>query len=186
MEPGKASETILHETDRLAELVNDLLYISKLENITTVYTPTKVDIASLLRSCAERQRVFADRNGVIIGFDFAEEPIYIDCVEELLFRALDNLISNGVRYAASEIMLTCRSERHKLIIEVSDDGKGIADDIMPYIFERFHKGPDGNHGIGLAIAKSIVKQHKGTIAAANSPEGGAIFTIEMPMGTPVN
>jgi signal transduction histidine kinase len=63
---------------------------------------------------------------------------------------------------------------------VTDDGGGIEAEILPLIFERFQKGRDGNHGIGLAIVKSIADQHKGAVTAENLNEGGAKFTLTLP------
>ena len=180
MNPKEASETILHETDKLSDLVTDLLYIAKIDNITTVYTTGELELAELIRGCAERQQVVADKNHIKFSFDFADGGIRYDGVGELLSRAVDNLISNAIRYAASEITLSCKRQGNSVQIRVADDGKGIAPEAIPHVFERFYKGADGNNGIGLAIVKSIVEQHKGRITAENSANGGAVFTITLP------
>ena len=181
MEPRKASETILEEVDRLSDLVTDLLYYSKIDNITTVYKTAEENLTKLLRDCALRQQVMADKKQIKFSFDFGGNDIYCNCVEELLSRAVDNLISNAVRYAGSEIILSCAKRESCIEISVSDDGCGIAEDAIPYLFERFYKGPDGNHGIGLPIVKSIAEQHKGHVTAKNTSSGGAMFTITLPV-----
>jgi len=180
MEPKEASETILTETDKLSDLVTDLLYISKIDNITTAYTKSEVNLMDLLRESAERQKALADKKQISFSFDFDSIPIQYTCVVELLARAVDNLISNAVRYAKSEIILSCHRAKGKIVLCVADDGAGVAPDAMPHIFERFYKGIDGNHGIGLSIAKTIVEQQGGEISAVNSADGGAVFTITLP------
>ena len=181
MEPASAAETILQETDNLADLVTDLLYISKIDNITTAYTKTETDLTELLQDCAARQEAVAAKKGIRFAFEFCETPVRYVCVGELLSRAFDNLISNAVRYAKSEIVLSCRKEADNVVISVADDGAGIEPTALPHVFERFYKGADGNHGIGLAIVKSIIEQQGGKITAYNSGKGGAVFTVTLPI-----
>jgi len=181
MEPKGASETILEETDKLSDLVTDLLYISKIDNITTAYTTAKIDLTELLKASAVRQEAVAAKRQIRFSFDFGETHIYYECVSELLSRAIDNLISNAIRYAASEIMLSCHKRAGRIEIRVTDDGAGIDPELMPHIFERFCKGQDGNHGIGLAIVKTIAEQQGGHITAENGGNGGAVFTMTLPI-----
>ena len=180
MEPKEACETILHETDRLSELVTDLLYVSKIDNITTVYTAEILDLTDIIRSCAARQQAVADKRGIRFSFDFNKDTIHYKCVRELLSRAIDNLISNAIRYAASEIVLSCHRKNDRIEIGVADDGDGIEHEVMPHVFERFCKGKHGDFGIGLSIVKSIVEQQGGRVTAENSSNGGAIFTVALP------
>ena len=165
----------------MSELVSDLLYISKIDNITTVYETVKTDLFKLIKSCVERQILLAQKNGIRILIDFIEPSVEYECVDELISRALDNLFSNAIRYASGEITVSCRRSHNQITICVSDDGCGIEPESMPHIFERFYKGRGGNHGIGLSIVKSIVEQHKGAITAKNNIKGGAEFTITLPI-----
>ncbi|MCL2425212.1 MAG: HAMP domain-containing histidine kinase [Oscillospiraceae bacterium] len=180
MEPKQASETILVETDKLADLVTDLLYISKIDNITTVYTKMEINLMELLRDSAARQEAVAEKKRVRFAFDLDDTPIYYSCVSELLVRAIDNLISNAIRYAHSEIVLSCHKREGSIVLSVMDDGDGVENEAIPHLFERFYKGVDGNHGIGLSIAKSIVEQQGGRIAVENAANAGAVFIIILP------
>jgi len=181
MDPKTASETILQETDKLADLVTDLLYISKIDNITTAYTTAETDLLALIRDSAQRQEAVAAKRQIRFAFDFDEPPISYTCIGEFLSRAMDNLISNAIRYASSTITLSCHRHPDRIEIRVADDGRGIAPDLMPHIFERFCKGPDGNHGIGLSIVKTIVEQQGGHVTAENGGQGGAVFTLTLPI-----
>jgi len=181
MDSKKASETILFETHRLSDMVTDLLYISKIDNITTVYKTAKVDLLEIIRLCAQRQQVVADKKDIRFSFCFAEPAIEYECAGELISRAVDNLISNAIRYASAEIILSCSKTQQQITICVSDNGCGIEPESLPHIFERFYKSNSGNHGIGLAIVKSIAEQHYGNITAKNKPDGGAEFIITLPL-----
>jgi len=182
MEPKAASNTILEETDKLSDLVTDLLYISKIDNISTVYTFKETDLIELIKACAVRQEVMGAKEMIKFSFDFGENSLYYECIEELLSRAIDNLLSNAIRYAKSQITLSCYKRDDCIEIGIADDGDGIDPDAVAHIFERFYKGSDGVHGIGLSIVKSIVEdQHKGYIAAENRIGGGAKFVIRLPI-----
>jgi len=180
MDSKQASETILRETDKLTDLVSDLLYISKIDNITTAYTTTNSNLIDIIRDCAARQQAVAEKEQIKFVFDFKENAIDYKCVTELISRVVDNLISNAIRYADSEIILSCHRFTNHIEISVIDDGNGIEPELIPHIFERFYKGKDGIHGMGLAIVKTIVEQHNGSVKAKNAG-GGAIFTINLPV-----
>ena len=179
MDGKEASATILRETDKLSELVQDLLYIAKIDNITTVYQRTKIDFIQMIIECVNRQQVVAEQRNIQFSFDFPKEKLFFMGIEELLSRAIDNLISNGIRYAHSNITLTCRKKGEYVILSVRDDGDGIEAAVLPRIFERFNKGKKGNTGIGLSIVKSIVLQHHGDVKGENLEDGGAVFTITL-------
>ncbi|MCL2192626.1 MAG: HAMP domain-containing histidine kinase [Treponema sp.] len=180
MEPKGASKTILQETDRLSELVTELLYVSKIDNITTAYTSEKVNLVEVIRDCAARQQVVAEKAKISFSFRFDKDVIQYDCIRDLISRAVDNLISNAIRYAKSEVVLACHKTDDHIEIGVTDDGDGIAPDIVPHVFERFYKGSNGNFGIGLSIVKSITQQHAGHVAVENLAGGGAMFTMTLP------
>lgn len=181
MNPDEACKTILQETDKLSELVTDLLYISQVDNITTAYTAEELNLVDIIRDSASRQRAMADKKQIGFLFDFSEESISYKCSKEFMSRVIDNLISNAIRYAASEIALSCHRGQDNIIITVIDDGRGIEPEILPYIFERFYKGKDGNTGIGLTIVKSVVDLLGGNIKVENGAKGGAHFTISLPL-----
>ena len=85
-----------------------------------------------------------------------------------------------MRYARSELRLTCRKDKRHVTIRIQDDGDGIAEGDLPHIFERFYMGKSGKSGIGLALTKEIIHVHKGTIRAYNG-DSGAVFEITLPM-----
>jgi len=176
METQKASETILQETDRLSGMVEDLLTVSRIDNITKEQAPAPCDLRELLGAAAEGQRSVAQNKEVNVAFDFDETPVTMPGNDKTLYRAFSNLISNALRYANSAVMLTCKKTGQHITVAVADDGSGIDPADMPHIFERFYKGQDGGHGIGLSIVKAVVEQHGGQIGV-QSDGTGTMFTI---------
>jgi len=173
----EASDIILQESDRLTEMVEDLLYISKIDNITKDYISVECDLREVLSNCTLKQNARAINKGIEFKYDFEENPVLINCDEKSISRAFLNIIENGLRYAKKEITIGCKYDNNKIIVYIEDDGDGIKKQDLPYIFDRFYKGEKGKHGIGLSIVKSIIDKHHGNIYAENSSKG-AKFIIQ--------
>jgi len=177
MDHEKAAATILECTDRLTEMVGDILYVSRIDNITPPMMED-VNFTALVEERVTRQKALAEGKGLKLDFT-PGDPILISCVSSYIERAVDNLISNAIRYAESTITLEVYAAEAKAIIRISDDGPGFEPEKLPHVFERFYKGKNGLTGIGLSIVKSVVEQHKGAATAENG-EKGAVLTISLP------
>ena len=180
MDAGGAAEVILEESDRMTELVDELLDISKIDMGRQRLTLSEMDIRELLYDSIRAVEPTAAAGGIAIVPDFPEEPVMVSCDDTRLRRAVTNILSNGVRYARSELCLTCRTDKRNTTIRIQDDGDGIAEEDLPHIFDRFYMGKSGKSGIGLALTNEIVHLHKGTIRAYNG-ETGAVFEISIPV-----
>ncbi len=180
MDAGDAADVILAESDRMTELVDELLDISKIDMGQQRPTLSETDIRELLYDSIRAVEPTAAAGGITITPDFPETPIMVSCDDTRLRRAVTNILSNGVRYARSELRLTCRADKRHVTIRIQDDGDGIAEADLPHIFERFYMGKSGKSGIGLALTKEIIHLHKGTIRAYNG-DGGAVFEITIPV-----
>lgn len=180
MDTGGAAEVILAESDRMTELVDELLDISKIDMGRQRLALSEMDIRELLYDSIRAVEPTAAAGGITITPDFPETPIMVSCDDTRLRRAVTNILSNGVRYARSELRLTCRADRRQVTIRIQDNGDGIAEEDLPHIFDRFYMGKNGKSGIGLALTKEIIHLHKGTIRAYNG-DGGAIFEISIPV-----
>ena len=180
MDTASAAEVILAESDRMTELVDELLDISKIDMGRQPFTLSEMDVRELLYDSIRAVEPTAAAGGITITPDFPETPIMVSCDDTRLRRAVTNILSNGVRYARSELRLTCRADKRHVTIRIQDDGDGIAEADLPHIFDRFYMGKSGKSGIGLALTKEIIHLHKGTIRAYNG-DGGAVFEITIPV-----
>ena len=180
MDTASAAEVILAESDRMTELVDELLDISKIDMGRQPLTLSEMDVRELLYDSIRAVEPTAAASGITITPDFPETPVMVSCDDTRLRRAVTNILSNGVRYARSELRLTCCADKRNVTIRIQDDGDGIATEDLPHIFDRFYMGKSGKSGIGLALTKEIIHLHKGTIRAYNG-DGGAVFEISIPV-----
>lgn len=179
MEPKQAGKVILSESDKLGEMVEELLYLSRMGRSMPTGDAAPLDLRELLSLCVSELRAEAEGKGIRFHFDFDEEAVMLAIREQDAQRLYGNLLSNALRYAKSEIRLTCRREGESVFVSVADDGPGVSEEDLPRVFERFYKGAGGKHGIGLAIAKSVVEMYRGEISVRN--EGGAVFETVFPV-----
>ena len=179
MDAGGAAEVILAESDRMTELVEELLDISKIDMGRQQLALSEMDIRELLYDSIRAVEPAA-AGGIAIVPDFPEEPVMVSCDDTRLRRAVTNILSNGVRYARSQLRLTCRADKRHVTIWIQDDGDGIAEADLPHIFDRFYMGKSGKSGIGLALTREIIHLHNGTIRACNG-DTGAVFEISIPV-----
>jgi len=182
-EKSDASNIIIEESERLNDLVADLLYISKIDSEKQAMAEDFVSVnpGDLIEDCADRLRgiLINSRDKKDISIKHPKRGIYIKCDEESLFRAVMNIVSNCLRYAETTVYIEYYESGDSVILKIKDDGAGIDEQDLPNIFKRFYKGKGGKHGIGLSIAKAIIEQHGAQIYASNRLDSsGAEFTIE--------
>jgi signal transduction histidine kinase len=172
----KASKDIRDETDKLGELVEDIIYLSRLEARSKDMVYTENDLRETLSYTLERNSSLFRSRGIHIEYDFQDTPVRFEYDEKSIERAFQNLISNAIRYTRDRILVTCRKLDGRIIVAVEDNGTGIRNEDLPRIFDRFYKGENGVHGIGLSIVKSIITSYGGRIEVRTGPEGTA-FTV---------
>jgi signal transduction histidine kinase len=169
--------SILEETQLLSRLVDDLRTLSLAEAGALELKREPTDVAALLLETVSAFRSAAEARGVRIEFSLADSPpVEIDPVR--IREVIANLFSNALRYTPDGGVI--RVEFDGASISVIDSGPGIPPEILPRIFDRFYKSSDsGGMGLGLAIAKTLVEAHGGTIRAENVESGGTriIFTL---------
>ena len=181
-----AIDVIIDETGRLSGLVENLLSISKMDMSRSgnyKVKKSKIDARRICDTIIDRVRGnFIHEDKGILN-DIRIKNTYIYGNENDLIRCLENIFSNCLRYCKTAVTFRCYKSEDKsnVIFEISDDGPGIAPEVAEHLFERFSKGADGKHGIGLALALAIAEEHDGTVTAHNKPEGGACFEISIPV-----
>jgi len=177
---------ILHqETRQLSRLVEDLRLLSLADAGELQLILQPCDPLALLERVVARHAVTAQQHSVALRVEMGATPLsLLNLDSERMAQVLDNLVLNAFRYTpqGGEIVLSARQEEQTVTIQVKDNGSGIPADELPHIFDRFYRGDkarqqNGESGLGLAIAKSIVEAHKGTIGVESIPGQGSTFTI---------
>lgn len=177
---GRAAGIICDESKRLNTLVEELLTLSYIENKTYKSEMVTLNLSHMVREYIQRINGLAIKENKKIISHICEDDVLIFADDNLLSRAVINVISNGIRYADSNVEVSVYKEDNKAFIKIEDDGNGINEDDLPHIFERFYKGKNGNFGLGLSIAKLAVEYMGGAISTGNTGNG-AEFKIAFPI-----
>ncbi|MDX3352785.1 HAMP domain-containing sensor histidine kinase [Streptomyces sp. ME01-24h] len=186
-ETGEALRLISEGTNRLSVLVNDLMEISRFDAGAAELNVDEIDLADFVqhtlaaRGWQGRVETHLPPPGALRA---RVDPRRLDVV-------VANLVGNALRHGEPPVRLNMSVREESAdtawaVIEVTDNGPGIADEAMPHIFERFYKASSSrarseSSGLGLAITAENVRLHGGRVGAANLPWGGAAFTVELPL-----
>jgi len=181
-------ERIALETERMNELIGQLLALSRMESGAGKMVREAVDVNALLERLVENcnfELAADDRRAVIVE----SAPAAIDGDPALLTSAFENVIRNAARYTApgTAVEVAARNDENRLEVRVRDHGPGITEEMLDRVFDPFVRVGEardrgsGGYGLGLAIAKRAILLHGGEIAAANHPDGGLEITIRLPL-----
>jgi len=178
-----------HETNRLAELVGDVLDTSRIESGGFSYIFGDVDLSELVQESAAAAQSGQDEVTINAKVQRPLPPVRGD--RERLRQVLTNLIDNAVKYspAGSDVEVNAFSDNGRISVEVRDHGPGVAPEHQTVIFEKFGR-VHGEHakpgtGLGLFIARSIALAHGGTLEVYSAPSEGATFALVLPVEPPV-
>ncbi|HET6975271.1 MAG TPA: ATP-binding protein [Pyrinomonadaceae bacterium] len=183
---------VVRNANLLLHHVNDLLDASKLESGRMSLKYAEVDLGQLLRFFASYFQSLADQQTIDFSIT-GDQELLVEVDAEKLQRVILNLLSNAFKFTPTGGTIRCslRCDNGSAVIEIADSGPGIPTDARELIFERFRQlegGATRRHGgtgLGLSIARDFVELHNGTISVAEAPEGGAQFTVTLPLKAPV-
>ena len=186
---GAAREFLGHiqrETDRLTQMVEELLELSRIESGAAPMQLREIDAHEVVAEAARRFGQQAERAGIALVADQRGGPLPISADAERLERAIGNLVANALRFtpAGGTVTLSASAIDGDVAIHVADTGAGIEPDEQRRVFERFYKGDRGRAdegiGLGLAIVKHIVLAHEGSVSLDSRLGRGSTFTIRLP------
>jgi len=180
----------IEECDRLLDMINTMLVISKTEAGLGQFENKELDIARQVQDACELFLPMADNAGLTLVCD-APARLLICGDIRMIQRMISNLIDNGVKYTAEggHIMVAAHPGGQQSIqISIKDTGIGISADDMPHIFERFYRcDPSRSRtgtGLGLSFARAIARAHGGDITVSSEPDKGSLFTVVLPKTCP--
>jgi two-component system phosphate regulon sensor histidine kinase PhoR len=189
-DPEAAAEFVRHienETDRLTQMVEELLELSRIESGAAPLRMGVVPVAPLVERCVQRFAPQAERAGLRLSAEVAGgEELAVQGDEERLAQALANLLHNAIKFtpAGGQVTISAVAQDGEVAIAVRDTGIGISAEDRTRIFERFYKAAEARgrpgSGLGLAIVKHIVQAHGGRATVESEPGQGSTFSVVLP------
>ena len=182
-------EVIDRETNRLSVLVDDLLDLAQIENEKSIIKKAAVNLSVMINEVIQRVAVLQKQRNVVITTDLPPENMLVEGNFEWLCQALVNILENSIRhgYPEGEITIKVSSAGAEAVVEISDNGPGIPEADLPYVFERFYRvdkarsRKSGGTGLGLSIVKHIMEAHGADYSLESSEGRGTIFCFSLPL-----
>jgi len=188
-ESRRVLESCQEEVDRLANLVEDLLFLARADAGAVDRPLETVDLGTVIDDVAPALRTLAERAGVAFLTRHPETVIVRGSVP-MLFRLLFNLADNAIKYAGAgrRVEVSLGTDGGNAVLEVRDDGPGISPADQAHIFDRFYRADPartrGGAGLGLALARSIAQVHGARITVDSAPGKGTCFRVLLPLAPP--
>jgi len=178
----------LEELDKLTNLSDSLLRLSRLEN--NELNLEKIEIDKIIREAIDKVKPLAVNKHQLISYKSETKGLQLSIDKPLILEAFVTILDNAVKYSPDKSKIEVRSDKRGNLLEISfiDKGVGISEPDLPRIFDRFYRAdPSRNknsaqgYGIGLSIAKSAIEAHNGKIDVASVINSGSTFTVKIPV-----
>lgn len=184
IEDAKESfDVIERQSKRMTSMINQILELSRLDSRLEI-PKQELKLSDKISHTLEDYKILFDNKNIKLSMNI-EENISISANEALIMRMIDNLLSNALKYAETEVTV-CLARRNRIILEVADDGIGISDDEKKLVWNRFYKvdksrttTEDNSSGLGLSITQKIVELHDGKIAVLDNKPKGTRFVVNL-------
>ncbi|HCH27954.1 MAG TPA: hypothetical protein DEW35_00445 [Ruminococcaceae bacterium] len=181
---------VSEEIKRLSRMVNSMLNIARIESEEFVLKPSKFDFKETVLNVvlSQEQRIEAG-NIDIVGLDLFNS-ITVNADKDLIHRVVYNLVDNAIKFTdnGGSITFKLKFDSNQLVFSISNTGKGISSKDLPYVFERFYKSDKSRSanknstGLGLYMAKTIIKKHGGSISVKSKENELTTFSFTLPIG----
>lgn len=184
----RAVETIYRSSEELADFIGSILNLGRIESKEIKLQLKSRDINSLLRDVIRKSEFLARKRGLEIRTEF--EPMFSFKIDDDLIRQVfTNLLENAIKYSpeGGKILITTEELDGRAIIQVADQGVGIAQEDLPHVFDKFYrsqgakKSEISGSGLGLYLVKYFIELHKGRVEVESQPGKGSTFTVVLPM-----
>jgi heavy metal sensor kinase len=183
-----AASTI-EECDRLLDMINTMLMISKAEAGVDHLTREEIDLAEVVQEACKLFEPTAEDKGIALGCHLPDESRFLGDTR-MIQRMLSNLLDNAIKYTppGGSVRVSVSENDGQVVVSVKDTGLGISPRDLPHIFERFYRGDESRSqsgiGLGLSLARAIARSHGGDITATSTPNQGSTFIITLPKSLP--
>jgi heavy metal sensor kinase len=178
--------SIIEECDRLLDMINTMLFISKTEAGVEKPSLEPVDLSRLLRDTCELFTPVAEDKGIALQC-VAPEATPLNGDIRMFQRMFSNLLDNAIKYTPSGVRVDVTiftGPPEEVTVSIQDTGIGIADDELPHIFDRFYRGDRSRStsgvGLGLSLSRAIARAHGGDIKVSTMPGRGSTFIVTLP------
>ena len=176
--------------ERMINILNDLDTISRLDSDMSQIRPESFDMVALCKEIADQVEIEAQKRNITLivkGADNLPSRCWVNADKFYIGQVVENLIVNSIRYGkeGGETKVTCRDMLDKILVEVEDNGIGIAKSDLPRVFERFYRTDKGRSreqggtGLGLAIVKHIIENHGEKVSVRSEIGKGSTFTFTL-------
>lgn len=189
---ARAIDAIDRSAKAQTRLVNDLLDISRIVNGNLLIEKQPVHLASILEPVMDGIYPSAESAKLTLNVDLERSPKWIYGDPNRIQQVVNNLLQNAIKFTpeGGTITVSLNYTGEEALIKVTDTGKGISADFLPYVFDRYRQARGAGHrmglGLGLAIARHIVELHGGTIRAESAGEGlGSTFSVVLPVSAAI-
>jgi len=184
----RALKTIERNADAQAQVIEDLLDVSRIVAGTLRMSVETLDLAQPVAAAVETVRPAARAKEIRIH-DLLQSSVGVIGDPQRLQQIVWNLVSNAVKFTprGGRVEVVVRKDGSEAVVSVADNGPGIPDDFLPVLFDRFRQASQGTErragglGLGLAIVRHLTEAHGGRVSAANRAAGGAVFEVRLPL-----
>lgn len=194
---SKYHQLVLKNTSRLSDLINDLLDLAKIDLVDSNLrlNKEKVDLIQEIGDFKDNYQIPREKKGmhneIVLRYDdklTSDNRVFADIDRTRFSQILSNLVNNSFKFSNenSKVTITIKesfdNENNVVVVSISDEGRGISQDILPHLFERFITDSESGTGLGLYITKKLVEAHGGNIWCYNNSNGkGCTFEFTLPI-----
>jgi PAS domain S-box-containing protein len=194
-EQRKQTEEIIdRQVTHMSRLLDDLLDVSRITRGTLELKKTRTELTSIIGAAIETARPMLDAKQHNLALDLPTQPVQLEADLVRLAQVFSNLLINAAKYTdpSGRILLRARQEPGAVVISISDNGIGIAEELLPSVFTMFFQSrealgrAEGGLGVGLSLVRGLVMLHGGSVEAHSAGPGrGSEFTVRLPTGAPL-
>lgn len=181
-------DIIISEVDRLTILVNDILELSSMQSSINDLQKEDFDLIHLTEEILHRYKVLQETENYQFEFNHEEKELMINADKKKIEQVIYNLINNAINYTGDDnkVIINIIKEKNDILIEIKDTGKGIKEEDLPYIWDKYYKNKKKHKrnlvgtGLGLSIVKNALQQHNFDFGVTSEKDKGSTFYFKIP------